>query len=135
MAEIIRVLRIKPMEAPQFIEIENTLEALHKQVGGYIQAVYPWEDPVAIIADEEGKLKGYRANRVLEDENGEPYDIIAGTFLIVGLTEDDFTSLPDVYAKKYEEKFRWGEIFMRASNGKILWMRLKPGEEIPRLLF
>lgn len=40
------------------------------EVGGHIQAVYPHDDPVAIICDEEGKRKGSPLNRALRDEDG-----------------------------------------------------------------
>lgn len=135
MAEKIKVLKINPMETPRLIEIDHTLESLQEQVGGMVQAVYPWDDPVAVLTDDEGKLKGYRANRVLEDEDGNPYDILVGSFLIVGLSEDNFASLPDEMAKKYEEKFHWTEMFMKTADGQVVWMRLKPGQETPRVLF
>ena len=44
-------------------------------------------------------------NRALRDENGEIYDIIAGNFLIVGLTEEDFGSLSDELIGKYKALF------------------------------
>ena len=45
------------------IEIESGLDALQRAVGGYIEAVYPYEDPVALIVNEEGKLNGLPLNR------------------------------------------------------------------------
>lgn len=134
MAEKIKVLLVEPMKKLVLVEIDHTLETLRNTVGGTVQAVYPYTDPVAILADDDGKLKGYTPNRVLEDEDGTPYDILVGTFLIVGLSEDDFASLPEELAKKYEEKFRWEELFMRSREGHILCMRMKPGEH-PRVVF
>lgn len=46
-------------------EINSGLEALQKAVGGHIQAVYPYEDPVAIVCNEEGKIMGMPLNRRL----------------------------------------------------------------------
>ncbi len=40
-------------------------ETLQAAVGGDIQAVYPYEDPVALICNEEGKLMGLPLNRAL----------------------------------------------------------------------
>lgn len=134
MAEKIKVLLVEPMKKPVLVEIDHTLETLQNTVGGTVQAVYPWDDPVAILADDDGKLKGYYPNRVLEDENGVPYDILVGTFLIVGLSEDDFVSLPEELAKKYEEKFHWEELFTRSRDGHIMCLRMKPGES-PRVVF
>ena len=69
-----------------------------------IQALYI--DDVALICNEEGKLIGLPWNRSLFDEEGNLYDVIAGTFLVVGLTEDDFGSLSDEQIEKYTEMFR-----------------------------
>lgn len=92
----IKVLRIKAHCYPEIVRILLGLDSLQKEVGGPIQAVYPWDDPVALICNEEGKLDSDAVehyNRVLATEIGVPYDIVVGTFLIVGLTEDDFGSL------------------------------------------
>ena len=50
------VLMVKPGEHRERVEIENSLESLQDAVGGYIQAVYPFDDPIALICNEEGKL-------------------------------------------------------------------------------
>lgn len=95
-----KVLRIQPKKYPEVIEIDGSLESLQKEVAGPIQAVYPWDDPVALICNEEGKLIGVSFNRTLMDADGTPTDVIAGTFLIVGLTEDDFGDLSQEYIDK-----------------------------------
>ena len=46
---------------------------------------------------------GLELNRGLRDENGEIYDIVAGTFLVVGLGEEDFASLSPELIQKYTE--------------------------------
>ena len=69
-------------------------------VGGYIQAVYPFDDPVALICNEEGKLLGLPMNRTLRDARGVPYDIVCGTFFLAGIAEDDFASLTDRQIEK-----------------------------------
>lgn len=101
----ITVIRVKTYQEPELITIDNTLEALQEEVDGYIEAIYPFEDPVAIICDEEGKMKDKLLNRALRDENEKVYDVIAGTFLIVGLGKENFTSIGE-YAEKYMELFR-----------------------------
>ena len=98
------VIRVEPRKAPKLITIDNTLEALQKEVDGYIEAIYPFKDPVAIICDEEGKMKKKMLNRALRDEGGYIWDIIAGTFLIVGLGEEDFTDIGE-YKEKYMKLF------------------------------
>ena len=101
-----QVLVVEPKKAPYLKEVGEELEDLQREVGGFIEAVYPFEDDAAIICNEEGKLKSLELNRALYDKNGEVYDIIAGTFLITGLSEDGFASLSkeqiDQYARQYE---------------------------------
>ena len=87
------VLKIAPGQYPQQVEIDNDLKALQQAVGGSIGASYPFEDPVAIVYNDDGKLMGLPLNRALRDENGEMYDAVAGTFLVVGLGEEDFACL------------------------------------------
>ena len=117
--EKISVLVVEPEKKPYAKEVSSGLSSLQHEVGGYIQAVYPYEEPVAIICDEEAKLKGSELNRVLRDEDGKIYDVVAGTFLIVGLGEDDFTSLTPEHMKQFKEKFDTPEMFMRL-NGKLV---------------
>ena len=131
--ERIRMLEIAPLEAPRLIEVDHTLENLQELVGGTIQALYPWEDLCCVLCDDNGKAKGYPANRVLEDEEGNPYDIIVGTFYICGLTRDDFASISDELAEKYTEKYRYPEMFMRTEKGHVIMFRLGSNKPPVRL--
>lgn len=118
------VLIVEPEKAPRMASITGDLNSLQQVVGGYIEAVYPYDDPVAIVCHEEGKLIGLPLNRKLED-----YDIIAGTFIICGLGEEDFDSLTPELAEKYREKFADPEIFMKMGN-RIVAIRIKPKDEL-----
>ena len=104
----IRVLIVEPGKAPYAAEIPVGLAALQDKVEGLIQALYPFDDPIAVIANDEGKLLGLPWNRPLFDEDGNIYDILVGTFLVVGLTKDNFGSLSDELIQKYTEVFRMG---------------------------
>jgi len=115
----ITVLVVEPLMEPYVKEIDSGLKSLQKEVGGYIQAVYPFEEPVAIICNEEGKLNGEPLNRALRDEDGHVYDIVAGTFLIAGLSEDNFCSLSQAHIEQFTQEFKAPEMFARA-NGRIL---------------
>lgn len=53
----ITVLVVEPSKGPYVKEIENVLKSLQHEADGCIQAIYPWKDPVALICDEETKLK------------------------------------------------------------------------------
>lgn len=121
MNEMIKVLRIEPMKAPEAIKIKAGLESYQKEVGGFIEVVYPFPDSVALICNEEGKLNGLPLNRALYNEYDDPYDIIAGTFLVVGVDPDDgnFVSLTEKQTGEYQRFFRYPEAFLMA-EGKVL---------------
>lgn len=98
----IRCLLVEPHNLPKEIEIDNTLEAKQKIVGGYIECAYlPNDEEVVIICNEEGKINGLKLNRDIG------HDIIAGPFLIVGddYENGDFKSLTDEQIMKYKIKF------------------------------
>lgn len=115
-------------KAPEIREISDSLEGLQSLVGGYIQAVYPYEDPVAIICNEDGKLEGLPLNRALRDEHGEIYDVLAGTFAVVGLTEDSFGSLEGDLALKYAKLFAQPEQFVKLGD-RIVAIPMISGEQ------
>lgn len=110
------VLIVEPMKEPYESDIESGLESLQKAVGGYIEAVYPFDDPVGIICNEEGKLIGLPLNRCLRDSDGNIYDVLAGKFLVVGLGEEGFTDLPPQMMEKYKKYYKDPERFMRLAG-------------------
>ena len=105
-----KTIIINPNEAPIVKDIDNTLSSLQELVGGYIEAIYPFDDPVAIVCNEEGKINGLPLNRALYND-GEIYDVIAGTFLIVGLGEEDFEDVPEELIEKYVQLYEKPERF------------------------
>ena len=104
-------------------ELYTALDTLQSIVGGYIECIYPFEDNVGIICNEEGKLIGLEPNRVLRDDEGNIYDIIFGTFIVTGLTEDDFGSLTDEQVEKYSAEFFLPELIFKA-DGKLVVLRI-----------
>ena len=113
------VLVVEPMKEPYVKEIDPGLHALQAEVGGDIAASYPFDDPVGLVLNDEGKLIGLDLNRSLRDEHGEIYDIVAGTFLVVGLGPESFASLPPDMIQKYTEQFKRPELFA-SINGQIV---------------
>lgn len=122
------VLMVEPGKVPYETEIGSDLASLQAAVGGDIQAVYPYEEPVALICNEEGKLTGLPLNRALRDEDGEIYDIVAGKFFLVGLGEDSFTGIAPEHAAKFAEQFKHPEEFARLA-GKIIAIKQPLPEE------
>ena len=112
------VLMVEPGKAPYQATIGADLKSLQQVVGGYIESIAPYDDPVAIVCNEEGKLEQLPFNRGLRDESGNLYDYIAGNFMIVGLGDEDFTSLPPEYIEKYSQLFAQPEI-LNITNGRF----------------
>ena len=123
--EKMTVLVVEPRKEPYLKEIDPGLHSLQAEVGGDIAASYPFSDPVGLVCNDEGKLIGLELNRGLRDEDGNLYDIMAGTFLVVGLGEEDFTSLPPELAQKYMEHFKQPEQFINL-NGQIIALQVEP---------
>lgn len=94
----LRVVMVEPGKPAYETEIDNTLEAEQKAVGGYIEVV-PLGDGKLLICNEEGKLSGMQGNRRLGK------DIIAGPFFIVGEDGDGFRSLTYEEAKESLKRF------------------------------
>ena len=115
LAEIrtMNVLLVQPNAYPKKISVGTELEDLQAMVGGDIEVTYPFEDEVAIILNESGKINGLPLNRAIYTEDGDMQDIYAGDFLVVGLTEDDFGSLTSEQMQKFEEKFHQPQMFVR----------------------
>ena len=115
-----KVLKVEPYQPPEVKEIDSGLASLQHEVGGWIEATYPFDDPVAIICNEEGKLNGMEYNRAIRDENGKVREIIAGPFLIVGLGEEDFTSLSEDMVQKYKRLFAQPEVFLQTQSQLLI---------------
>ena len=126
----IHVLVVEPEKQPYAKEIPSSLESLQHEVEGCIQATYPFAEPVALICDEEGKLNGSPLNRALRDNEGHIYDIMAGTFLVVGLGEDHFTSLAPELVQRFAEHFKTPELFAKI-NGKLVVTPMPETQDVP----
>lgn len=121
------VLLVEPGKEARMTEVGNDLRSLQSLVGGYIEATYPFDDSVALVCNDEGKIMQMPLNRALRGEDGKIYDAIAGPFFICGLGEDNFCSLPKELQAKYMEKFRWPENFL-VVGGNLVATQDKPRE-------
>ena len=93
-----RIVLVEPNKAARPVEIEDNLQDMQALVGGPIQALYPWEDPV---------------------------DIIAGTFFICGIQGENFSGLTEQQIQKYQQMFRSPEKFVNTPGG-LLCIRMNP---------
>ena len=110
------VLMVEPGKAPYETQIGGDLQSMQALVGGYLEAVYPFEQPVVLICNEHGKRDGWPLNRALRDSDGDIYDIIAGNFFLAGLGKNDLTDLPHELAEQFAERFRQPEMFLRVDD-------------------
>ncbi len=117
--EKISVIFVEPNKYPKMIEIEDTLEAMQEIVGGYIEEYMPFEDEVAIVCNEEGKVNGLPLNRAVYGKDKEILDIIAGKFFIAyaPAEAENFQNMPKELADKYLKEFKYPERFYHTENG------------------
>ena len=121
-----RILVVEPECRPEAKEIDGSLESMQEIVGGLIQPIYPFDDPVALVCNDEGKLMNLPANRGLRDKDGQIYDIVCGTFFLCGAPagSDHFISLTQEQIKEYEKQFHTPEMFW-GMNGRIVCLPLE----------
>ena len=121
------ILLVSPGQQPKKTTVDDTLAAMQRTVGGPIQAIYPFEEPVALICHEEGKLLHLPLNRALRSpDTGEIYDIIAGDFFLCAAPPDseNFESLTDDQLDRYARIFRTPEMFLSDPGGSIIVLPL-----------
>lgn len=88
-------------------------------VEGDIEEYMLFDDEVAIICNEEGKMRRIPLNRTVYEDNKEMVDIIASKFFICyALIESEkFHSMPKELARKYGEKFKYPKRIYQIIDG------------------
>lgn len=123
--EQMTVLVVEPGYAPYEKTIPNTLEAKQELVGGLITAIYPYEEMVAIVANDEGILLNMEFNRSVEGGYGGVF----GSFFVCGLTEDDFCSLPPDQMERFKKKFHKAEILLGVRGNDLITLKVEPKQK------
>ena len=108
------VLVVEPGFLPYEKEI-NGLEEMQKTVGGLIQAIYPFQEEVGLVCNENGIFEGLEFNRSIPERS---YGGIFGTFFVCGLGEEDFISLTPEQMKTYGRRFKKAEVFIAMNGNK-----------------
>ena len=113
-----QVVIVEPKKKPVVQDIDSDLKSMQKIVGGSIQAIFPFDEPVALICNEEGKLLNLPLNRALRDDVGNVYDIISGTFFLCAAPPDSdrFAGLTDQQVKTFMERFDMPEMFLNVGS-------------------
>ena len=87
MSEVISALLKRPGEIPRHVNVSNSLEALQKNVEGYIETVTIAQDLV-IICNEEGRIREMPYNCTICGVD------FVGPILMVGRKGTEFADLP-----------------------------------------
>ena len=127
--ETIRIVYVEPNKAARIIDLGTDLEDMQRAVGGMIEGVYPFDEPVCLVCNDEGKYNGSLPNRALYDDEGEIWDVVYGPFFICDATGENFGSLTEDQLERYSQKYAKPErFFMR--NNRIVAVPYEPGVTI-----
>ena len=116
-----RVLMVEPGMAPYEKEI-NGLEEMQAAVGGLITASYPFEEPVALVSNDESLFLSMPFNRSAEGGYGG----ICGPFFVCGLAGDSFCSLTPEQMERYKAKYHHAEILLGTQGKKLVTIKVEP---------
>lgn len=117
-----QVVIVAPEKKPRVQNIEDSLAPMQEIVGGTIQAVYPFDEPVVLICNDEGKLLNLPLNRALRDGGGSVYGIVAGTFFLCGAPADSdrFDSLTEEQVHHFLKRFSSPEQFVQVGDALFI---------------
>ncbi|NCC87762.1 MAG: DUF3846 domain-containing protein [Clostridia bacterium] len=117
--QTIKVLLVEPMREPKMVEIGVDLKSMQEVVGGNIEEIMPFHDEVAIVCNEDGKLKNLDLNRAIYDQNRVMIDVISGPFFVCSapFESEIFKSLTDEQQNRYSFRFKNPEKFIETASG------------------
>ena len=101
----IDVMIVEADKKPYMASIPNDMENIKEIIGGEVNISIMDEKDVALICDRDGLEEGREPNRILFDNEGEPYDIVYGNFVLTGVKDNDIVSLSQDDAKEYYLEF------------------------------
>lgn len=90
-------------------------------VGGHIQAIYPFEDHVALVCNEDGIGLQLEFNRMIPERQ---YGGVFGTFFICAIEGENFASLSPEQMKTYKKRFHKAEAILAVSKGNPIIARV-----------
>ena len=102
-----KAILIEPHAAPIELEIENNGGSFREYLGGPVERFCPFDDKVVLYRSVYGKMLNMPFNRAIRNEQGDIIELIAGSFLILGVDDQsNLVGLSDSLASKYLEIFR-----------------------------
>lgn len=101
---LLRVVAKEPGKPAYVADVKNHYKSFQQAVGGCFQT-FPLDENATFILNEEGKIHGFEANIIVNNE------LLVGTVFIAGISDDeDFHSLTDDQVNNYLEMFKQAEI-------------------------
>ena len=123
-----KILVVEPLKHPYVEDIDGSLKSMQEIIGSGVHATHPFDDSVNVITTDMGRLIEQPMNRALRDEDGRVDDVLSGTFLICGISNDRFISLTDEQIKRYTQLFYVPEVFLHIGD-RIMVLQV-PDDEI-----
>ena len=117
-------------EISDSLNSDEHLRALQEIVGGWIEAIYPYDEEVAIVCNEEGLINGLPFNRSVPGGYGGVF----GTFFICGLGEEDFCSLPPDLMERFKKEFNNSEILLGFDGNEAVTLKVSSHPKQPENL-
>ena len=115
------VLVVEPGVVPYEKKLNNLAE-MQYLVGGYIRAIYPFQEDVAVICNLKARVMRLPFNRSIPGEYGGVF----GTFFVCGHGDKEFCSLARAQIKRYRAQFYEAELLLRMDRGKPITVLLPP---------
>lgn len=123
-----KILVVEPCKHPYVEDIDGSLKSMQEIIGGGVHATHPFDDAINVITTDMGRLIEQPMNRVLRDDNGSIDDVLCGTFLICGASNENMISLTDEQIKRYTQLFYVPEVFLHI-GGRIMVLKVPDHED------
>ncbi len=115
------VLVVEPGIAPYEKEI-NGLDDMNKIVGGTITAIYPFQEQVGIVCNDDARYLNMEFNRSVPGGYGGVF----GPFFVCGLGKEEFTTLPPDLMQKFKKYFHNAEILLGSIGNTPFTLKVEP---------
>ncbi len=115
-----KILMVEPGIIPYEKELDS-LADMQAAVGGYIEAIYPFSEQVAVVCNDEGFINGLPFNRSVPGGYGGVF----GPFFVCGMGAEDFCSLTPEQLKTYKQRFQKAEILLSAKGNDLTTLKVQ----------
>ena len=149
MKDDIIVIVVEPGCFPYYRRLENSVEAMQELLGGPLEIYSPEPGTAIVMLQDAMANEGTVLNRGIRNYKGSDPSLIAysdisflagttisvigGIFLLCGLDESGFCTLPDQKMEALKSRFYYPETFIEV-YGRLEMLRMKPLHEVHDML-